>query len=58
MNLHLPSLPPVDPLDQISYTCIEGVPGGKLNILGGHSIGHSKQETVYVHVSYCDRFPR
>jgi hypothetical protein len=25
---------------------------------GGHSIGHSKQETVYVHVSYSERFPR
>jgi hypothetical protein len=24
------------------YTYIQGVPGGKDNILGGHSIGHSK----------------
>jgi hypothetical protein len=40
--------------DQI--TTIQGVPGGKVNILGGHSIGHSKQENVYVHVSYSERF--
>jgi hypothetical protein len=29
------------------YTCIQGVPGEKDNILGGHSIGHSKQKTLY-----------
>jgi hypothetical protein len=27
-----------------TYTHIQGVPGGKVNILGGHSIGHSKQK--------------
>jgi hypothetical protein len=27
-------------------------PGGKVNILGGRSIGHSKQKSVYGHVSY------
>ena len=37
---------------------IQGVPGGKVNILGGHSIGHSKQKTLYEHVSYSERFPR
>jgi hypothetical protein len=37
---------------------IEGVPGGKDNILGGHSIGHSKQKTLYEHMSYSERFPR
>jgi hypothetical protein len=37
---------------------IQGVPGGKVTILGGHSIGHSKQKSVYVHVSYSERFPR
>jgi hypothetical protein len=37
---------------------IQGVPGGKVNILGGHSISQSKQESVYVHVSYSERFPR
>jgi hypothetical protein len=37
---------------------MQGVPGGKVNILGGHSIGHSKQKSVYVHVSYSERFPR
>jgi hypothetical protein len=37
---------------------IKDVPGRKVNILGGHSIGHSKQKGVYVHVSYSERFPR
>jgi hypothetical protein len=37
---------------------IQSVPGGKYNILGGHSIGHSKQKTLYEHVSYSERFPR
>jgi hypothetical protein len=37
---------------------IQGVPGGKVNILGGHSVGHSKQKSVYVHVSYPEWFPR
>jgi hypothetical protein len=32
--------------------------GQKVNMLGGHSIGHSKQKSVYVHVSYSERFPR
>jgi hypothetical protein len=40
------------------YTHTQNVPGGKVSILGGHSIGHSKQESVYVHVSYSERFPR
>jgi hypothetical protein len=35
---------------------IQGVPGGKDNILGGHSIGHSKQKTLFEHVSYSERF--
>jgi hypothetical protein len=30
----------------------------KENILGDHSIGHSKQKTLYEHVSYSERFPR
>jgi len=37
---------------------IQGVPGGKVNILEGHNIGHSKQKTLYEHVSYSKRFPR
>jgi hypothetical protein len=37
---------------------IQGVPAAKVNILGGHSISHSKQQSVYVHVSYYERFPR
>jgi hypothetical protein len=36
---------------------IEGVPGGEVNILGGHSIGHSKKKLLYEHVSYSERFP-
>jgi len=40
------------------YAHIQGVPGGKVNILGGHSIGHSKQKCLYEHVSYSERFPR
>jgi hypothetical protein len=28
---------------------IQGVPGGKVNILGGHSIGHSKQNIIYTY---------
>jgi hypothetical protein len=36
----------------------EGVRGGKVNILGGHSIGHSKQKSVYVHMSCSENFPR
>jgi hypothetical protein len=36
---------------------VPNVPGGKVNILGGHGIGHSKQN-LYVHVSYFEWFPR
>ena len=42
----------------INIPIIQGVPGGKVNILGGHSIGHSKQICLYDHVSYSERFPR
>jgi hypothetical protein len=38
--------------------CLYSVPGGKVNNLRGHSIGHSKQKTLYKHVSYSERFPR
>jgi hypothetical protein len=37
---------------------IQGVPGGKVNILRGLSIGHSKQKTLYERVSYSERFLR
>jgi hypothetical protein len=37
---------------------IQNAPGEDINILGGHSIGHSKQKIIYVHVSYSERFPR
>jgi hypothetical protein len=36
---------------------IQSVLGGKVNILGDHSVGHSEQKIVYVHVSYSERFP-
>jgi hypothetical protein len=36
----------------ISYS-IQSVPRGKISILGGHSIGYSKQKIVYVHMSYA-----
>jgi hypothetical protein len=31
---------------------IQGVTGGKVNILEGHRIGHSKKKSLYEHVSY------
>jgi hypothetical protein len=31
---------------------MQDVPGGKVNILGGHSIAHSEQRNVYIRVSY------
>jgi hypothetical protein len=40
------------------YQDTQNVPEGKVNILGGHSIGHSKQKIVYVHVPYSEQFPR
>jgi hypothetical protein len=42
----------------VSWTIIQSVSGGKVDVLGGHSIGHSKQKTLYEHVSYSERFPR
>jgi len=29
---------------------IQGVPGGKVSILGGHTIGHSKQKKLYMNM--------
>jgi hypothetical protein len=37
---------------------IQSVSGGKISIVGGHSIGDSKRKHVYVHVSYSEQFPR
>jgi hypothetical protein len=37
---------------------IQGVSGGNVNILGSHSIGHSKQKSVCVQVPYSERFLR
>jgi hypothetical protein len=45
-------------VNELLHVHIQGVPGGKVNILGGYSIGHSKQKTLYEYVSYFERFPR
>jgi hypothetical protein len=37
---------------------IQSEPGGKVNIVRGHSIGNFKQKSVYVHASNSERFPR
>jgi hypothetical protein len=37
---------------------VQSVTGGKVNILGRHSIGHYKQRSVYVHLSCSERYPR
>jgi hypothetical protein len=34
----------------LSPLCIQNVPEGKVTILGGHSIGHSKQNKVYMYM--------
>jgi hypothetical protein len=38
-----------EPYSPLGNLYIQGVPGVKLNILGGHSIGHSKQN-VYMYM--------
>ena len=35
---------------------IQGVPVGKVYILGGHSISNSKQKYLYEHVSHSEQF--
>jgi hypothetical protein len=35
---------------------VQDIPGGKVSILGGHSISHSKQKFMYL--SYSKWFPR
>jgi hypothetical protein len=37
---------------------IQNVPRGIVNILVGHSGGHSNKKIIYVHVTYSERFPR
>jgi hypothetical protein len=37
---------------------VESVPGENVNILGSHSIGHSKQKNVDVRVSCSERLSR
>jgi hypothetical protein len=41
----------------LTLHAIQSVSGGKVNIVGGNSIGHSKQKSIYVHVLYSERFP-
>jgi hypothetical protein len=40
----------------VSAYTIQSDPGGNANILGGHSIGHSTEKSVYVHVSCSEEF--
>jgi hypothetical protein len=47
----------VGSIDIHAYIRIRDIPRGKTNILGGHSIGHSKKKSLYEHVSYSERFP-
>jgi hypothetical protein len=39
-----------DIYDDISIENIQSIHGGKVNILGGHSVGHSKQRSVYMYM--------
>jgi hypothetical protein len=39
-----------------STEVVQDVPGGKVNILGGHGIRNSKKKSLYEHVSYSERF--
>jgi hypothetical protein len=43
---------------QRPLSVMQDVSGGNVNILGGHSIGHSMKRSLYEHVSYSERFPR
>jgi hypothetical protein len=56
----LPSTPvPIhNSLIILSFDAIQDIPGDKANILGDHSIGHSKKRSLYEHVTYSERFPR
>jgi hypothetical protein len=40
------------------YIYIQGVPGERVNILGGHNTGDSKQKYMYLYVFFSKRFPR
>jgi hypothetical protein len=43
---------------EFSSCDLQSAPRGKFKILGCHSIGHSKEKRVYVHVRYSELFPR
>jgi hypothetical protein len=47
-----------EPLLQEKNKLIQDVPGGKVSILGDHSIRHSKKKSLCEHMSYSERFPR
>jgi hypothetical protein len=49
---HFPTRP-----GDVGAVDIQNVPGEKVDILGGHSISHSKQKCLYEHVSYPERVP-
>jgi hypothetical protein len=50
-EIHALSIIIVEVYKFVSTMHIQNVPGRKVNVLGGHSIGHSNQTSVYVHVS-------
>jgi hypothetical protein len=41
---------------QLAY--VQSVPHGKVNILEGPSVDNHKQKCMFVHLSYCEWFPR
>jgi hypothetical protein len=45
-------------LDFLGHGGRQDVSGGKVNILGRQSVGHSKQKSIYVHLSSSEQFPR
>jgi hypothetical protein len=44
-------------VEEESLKYIQSFPGGKVNILGGHSIDHSKKKCLYENVFYSERYP-
>jgi hypothetical protein len=54
-NCHIDSFPH---LNEPRCDRIQVILGGYINIVGSHNIGHSMEESVHVHVSQRERFPR
>jgi hypothetical protein len=44
--------------ENIFLSCIQGDSGGKIQVLGGDSIGHCEKKSSYEHVSNCEWLPR